>query len=306
MHTCQQQKQTDHKDQRSNGIVVAPTHHSSTTKSDRKINLYISENQSDSNRSSKDCLDKDNNAATVATISADNTQRLLSCCNGGIETKTTPLSQDNTKKLSNSNDCNNTENVYEKLSNFKCCPIKSNIRIIENKADLIGGGCKECELEYPLVDISVPVNNQQSVTTPITIANKSSVKKFIRKSRSKKQKSTIHYTTADSCEPMPRVRSLSVGNENCYRSRNNSKANGGDDCLNNLRRNDLIDIIRESMEKNRLCFQPNGYVYQYFLILSFANLKQKLIVFFYFLLIFLEKPQSVQHDIVIDHTQFPK
>lgn len=30
-------------------------------------------------------------------------------------------------------------------------------------------------------------------------------------------------------------------------------------CSNNgLKRNELIDIIRESMEKNRLCFQQNG------------------------------------------------
>lgn len=30
-------------------------------------------------------------------------------------------------------------------------------------------------------------------------------------------------------------------------------------CKNNgLKRNELIDIIRESMEKNRLCFQTNG------------------------------------------------
>lgn len=269
MHTCQQQQhqqqqQAEQKDQRStNGGInaLAPTH--SSNKSERKINLYISENNSDSNRSSKDCLDKDN--ATVAATSTDNntSNKLLSCCNNGIDTKTTPLSQDNTKKLSNNIDCNNTENVYEKLSNFKCCPIKSNIRIIENKADLIGGGCKECELEYPLVDISLPINNNQQSVTPIAIAaaNKSNVKKFIRKSRSKKQKSTIQqHITVDSCEPMPRVRSLSVGNENCYRNRNNIKVNGGDDCLNNLRRNDLIDIIRESMEKNRLCFQPNGYV----------------------------------------------
>lgn len=31
-----------------------------------------------------------------------------------------------------------------------------------------------------------------------------------------------------------------------------------DECLNNMKRNDLIDIIRESMEKSRLCFQSNG------------------------------------------------
>lgn len=238
---------------------VPSTGAQSSTKSERKINLYISENQSDSNRSSKDCLDKEMASVTNAAELQQSTQRLTPCCDG----KTTPAPQDNTKKLtndcqysvSNSNNVSSAhqENVYEKLSNFKCCPIKSNIRIVETKADLIGGGCRECELEYPLVDVSLPV---QQTATPI--ASKSNVKKFIRKSRSKKQKSFTHGT--DGCGPMPRVRSLSVGNENCYRNGNISKAtgDGGDDCLNNLRRNDLIDIIRESMEKNRLCFQPSG------------------------------------------------
>lgn len=95
---------------------------------------------------------------------------------------------------------------------------------------------------------------------------KPSVRKLIRKSRSRKQK------TQETCHA--RIRSLSVGNEASFR--NSSRRNGrtvdiigGDassgasgkernaECLNNLRRNDLIDIIRESMEKNRLCFQTN-------------------------------------------------
>lgn len=95
---------------------------------------------------------------------------------------------------------------------------------------------------------------------------KPSVRKLIRKSRSRKQK------THETCHA--RIRSLSVGNEASFRnsSRRNGRAVdiiGGDassgasgkernaECLNNLRRNDLIDIIRESMEKNRLCFQTN-------------------------------------------------
>lgn len=62
--------------------------------------------------------------------------------------------------------------------------------------------------------------------------------------------------------PATRTRSLSVGNENSYRNNNGDASSSGkernDECLNNLRRNDLIDIIRESMEKSRLCFQSNG------------------------------------------------
>ncbi|KAL5283117.1 NKD1 family protein [Megaselia abdita] len=80
-----------------------------------------------------------------------------------------------------------------------------------------------------------------------------------------------------------RQRSLSVGNEaawkskqkhkcpiNCRNTKNTQYGIGGSagdlentqhtsSCNNNgLKRNELIDIIRESMEKNRLCFQTNG------------------------------------------------
>lgn len=107
------------------------------------------------------------------------------------------------------------------------------------------------------------------------VISKPSVRKLIRKSRSRKQQKNAQ----DSC-PQTRVRSLSVGNENSFRTGNRRALNGGgvgaelelngdvssgasakernDECLNSLRRNDLIDIIRESMEKSRLCFQSNG------------------------------------------------
>lgn len=80
------------------------------------------------------------------------------------------------------------------------------------------------------------------------------VRRIGRKSRKK-----THYH-----HPATRTRSLSVGNENSYRNNNGDASSGAsgkernDECLNNLRRNDLIDIIRESMEKSRLCFQSNG------------------------------------------------
>lgn len=97
---------------------------------------------------------------------------------------------------------------------------------------------------------------------------KPSVRKLIRKSRSRKHKAQI-----EACHA--RVRSLSVGNETCFRNGNrrtgrsvavdgisgdaSSGASGKERNTESLlRRNDLIDIIRESMEKNRLCFQSNG------------------------------------------------
>lgn len=81
------------------------------------------------------------------------------------------------------------------------------------------------------------------------------IRRIGRKLRNRK---TQHYN------PATRTRSLSVGNENSYRNNNGEASSGAsgkernDECLNKLRRNDLIDIIRESMEKSRLCFQSNG------------------------------------------------
>lgn len=121
-------------------------------------------------------------------------------------------------------------------------------RLEEAQLEMANYSCRECSSQCPLLDQSVAAAPTKS-------------RKLMRKSRSKKQKTQI--------SSQARVRSLSVGNENCYQmaaaSANVAAANvaqliegGEEECLNNLRRNDLIDIIRESMEKNRLCFQSNG------------------------------------------------
>lgn len=157
------------------------------------------------------------------------------------------------------------ENHYEivqdviKLSATKSPAIVAALQRLEEEAtvapavdDLAAGNysCRECSSQCPLIDVSIaPVHKPR---------------KLMRKSRSKKQK------TPKSSHA--RVRSLSVGNENCLRNNHQAivevgaavvadkinSVGGGEECLNNLRRNDLIDIIRESMEKNRLCFQSNG------------------------------------------------
>jgi hypothetical protein len=62
-----------------------------------------------------------------------------------------------------------------------------------------------------------------------------------------------------------RVRSLSVGNDHKWRKQQEEdktqEFETAKDCqLNNstnLRRHELIEIIKDSMEKNRLCFQGN-------------------------------------------------
>lgn len=81
-------------------------------------------------------------------------------------------------------------------------------------------------------------------------------KKLLRKSRSRQQKQQITTSSQNQQnidEPISRVRSLSVGNENCYNQIDETE----EVWKNSLRRNELIEIIRESMEKNRLCFQAN-------------------------------------------------
>lgn len=104
--------------------------------------------------------------------------------------------------------------------------------------------CQDCRVTNQLYQDNVTIS-------------KPCARRIGRKSRSRKQKN------AQDAHPAARIRSLSVGNENSFR--NNGDASSGasgkdrnDECLNNLRRNDLIDIIRESMEKSRLCFQTNG------------------------------------------------
>lgn len=152
------------------------------------------------------------------------------------------------------NNCADAENVYESVEALKCSSPKPAVaeallRLENAQNEVANYSCRECSSQCPLIDVS-------SVTMAV---NKP--RKIMRKSRSKKQK------TPKSSHA--RVRSLSVGNENCYQKNGDGALvviggiagktiEGGEECLNNLRRNDLIDIIRESMEKNRLCFQTNG------------------------------------------------
>lgn len=142
----------------------------------------------------------------------------------------------NTPKMSIAKTSTTQDSVYETINSFKCCA-KPSLRIDENIIEV--NGCRECSMQCPLIDVSVPCK-------PV------STRKVLRKSRARKQKAQ------ETCHA--RVRSLSVGNENSFRSEmnNSNSVEGAEECLNNLRRNDLIDIIRESMEKNRLCFQSTG------------------------------------------------
>lgn len=142
-----------------------------------------------------------------------------------------------------------TENIYESA------PIVSNEngasvpKIKYDKVTLNNNNscCQDCRVT------TQPLGQVDGIPVP-----KPCVRRLGRKSRSRKQKN------AHESHPAARIRSLSVGNENSFRNSNGDASSGAsgkdrnDECLNNLRRNDLIDIIRESMEKSRLCFQSNG------------------------------------------------
>lgn len=243
--------------------AASPAHH---TAKEQPVKLHITE------QDVVDCFVEQNQRveeepACCRSSVAKNTQKNTCPTN-------TPTSNGTPTTIRNNCATPITENVYESIPNLKCCSPKPAVvaamqRLEEAQQEVANYSCRECSSQCPLLDNSVPS------TKP---------RKLMRKSRSKKQKSakTSH----------ARVRSLSVGNENCYRNNNiNSSVgrvvttgggggdggstgrgdisggggvidavivDGGDECLNNLRRNDLIDIIRESMEKNRLCFQSNG------------------------------------------------
>lgn len=141
-----------------------------------------------------------------------------------------------------------TENLYETA----LTTIVPNENLISTAKSMCGKDtpnndnacCQDCRTSTP--------NCTEGVYT-----SRPCVRRLGRKSRSRKTKTLDYY-------PPTRTRSLSVGNENSYRNSNGDVSSGAsgkgrnDECLNNLRRNDLIDIIRESMEKSRLCFQSNG------------------------------------------------
>lgn len=122
----------------------------------------------------------------------------------------------------------------KRASGEQCCLIDMNGSCTEmpknNEIDLM---CKECTMDPCPFDIAM----QKSVAR----------KRMLRKSRSRKQKN------ADRENVKPRARSLSVGNEISWKENQDQTP-----CWKSpLRRHELIEIIRESMEKNRLCFQAN-------------------------------------------------
>lgn len=195
-------------------------------------------------------------------VPVDTVDGLVTCCL--TDSSKTPASQESLPSRTIRQQPKSNEpidNIYESAPIVATTPIPKSKYEKNNDITLNNNNscCKECRT----------TNNPYQIDN-VTFS-KPCLRKLVRKSRSRKQKNN----TQEACPPT-RMRSLSVGNENTYRHRRatgtlngemefngdvSSGASGkdrNDECLNNLKRNDLIDIIRESMEKSRLCFQSNG------------------------------------------------
>lgn len=174
--------------------------------------------------------------SVIATKECFRSVELPSCC---VDAKTL---QENVKTAPNvchpspnvhNNASDLQDNIYESIKNIK----------LKQRSDVV---CRECTSHQCSVE---------PATTATGPAAKLSARKVLRKSRSRRHR------TAGQSGCHERRRSLSVGNENCWRNvKEGSGGSGGgaEDFKNHFKKDDLFDIIRESMEKNRLCFQSNG------------------------------------------------
>ncbi|XP_053694344.1 protein naked cuticle homolog isoform X2 [Sabethes cyaneus] len=109
--------------------------------------------------------------------------------------------------------------------------------------------CRDCSLEGCPIDETLPLGTVVIPAAPAAISSRAK-RKVVRKSRSSRKTSRMAEDFS-----RPRARSLSVGNENCYE---NIIDTPQDECWkSSLCRRELIEIIRDSMVKNSLCFQPN-------------------------------------------------
>lgn len=204
-------------------------------------NHQISEKKRDKNRLSKDC-------STTATDSANENQELI------VSNKTKVCFNDTNEcfknKLTNIKQNGiipRVEDIYENVNNLQSPPSAktdedylmdmNSCHNDDYRHDDIGNCniiCKECPNQKCPFELVVDKNNKR---------------KMLRKSRSRRQR-----TVSNENHLKPRARSLSVGHENLWKTENRNEEQH---CWKSpLKRHELIEIIRESMEKNRLCFQP--------------------------------------------------
>ncbi|KAG5674535.1 hypothetical protein PVAND_004497 [Polypedilum vanderplanki] len=145
---------------------------------------------------------------------------------------------------------NEKNNIYESINNLKCCNQSSTMENLYTKNLKQIGTYKNCQLINSNERLHIVENDDDLI---LKTKNHHNVprKRIIRKQRSQKHKLSDRATAA-------RARSLSVGDE-WRKNQENQKCNKNCELNNssNLRRHELIEIIRESMEKNKLCFQSN-------------------------------------------------
>ncbi|XP_052867118.1 protein naked cuticle homolog [Anopheles cruzii] len=178
------------------------------------------------------------------------------------------------------------ENVYESIANLKCCNLQQQQQLQLTTHNATGGGrsplspqsagagglnhstastaalvCRECSIGEeaaagtPMLPSLQTVVLSPSVALTAAVVAGRSKRKLVRKTRSSR-KVVPTGKGGEQFAGRPRARSLSVGNENCYENVIGQVAQ--DECWkSSLCRRELIEIIRESMVKNSLCFQPN-------------------------------------------------
>uniref|UniRef100_A0A182TZP8 Protein naked cuticle homolog n=1 Tax=Anopheles melas TaxID=34690 RepID=A0A182TZP8_9DIPT len=148
------------------------------------------------------------------------------------------------------------ENVYESINNLKCSTGLN--QSTTSTAALI---CPDCvDGGAPTATLLPPLSTLETVVIPAPSAGVAgrAKRKLVRKTRASRKTAIAAKMMSEDFARRPRARSLSVGNENCYENVIGRMAAAQEECWkSSLCRRELIEIIRESMVKNSLCFQPN-------------------------------------------------
>uniref|UniRef100_A0A8W7PC64 Protein naked cuticle homolog n=1 Tax=Anopheles coluzzii TaxID=1518534 RepID=A0A8W7PC64_ANOCL len=176
------------------------------------------------------------------------------------------------------------ENVYESINNLKCCNLQqqqqqhtasnnTSLQTTASSLPVTATGlnqsttstaaliCHDCvDGGAPTTTLLPPLSTLETVVIPAPSAGVTgrAKRKLVRKTRASRKTAIAAKMMSEDFARRPRARSLSVGNENCYENVIGRMAAAQEECWkSSLCRRELIEIIRESMVKNSLCFQPN-------------------------------------------------
>uniref|UniRef100_A0A182TCC5 Protein naked cuticle homolog n=1 Tax=Anopheles maculatus TaxID=74869 RepID=A0A182TCC5_9DIPT len=215
-------------------------------------------------------------------------QLLVEAYHNNLSTVTTEAGVEAGKSIlnnaSNAAKNNTNENIYESINNLKCCNLRQqhhhyqtashNTSMMQTTVSSVPVGsalnqsiastaaliCRDC-IDGPATTLLPPLSTLDTVvipTPPSAVVAGRAKRKLVRKTRSSRKTAVAAKMMAEDFQRRPRARSLSVGNENCYENVIGRMAAAQDECWkSSLCRRELIEIIRESMVKNSLCFQPN-------------------------------------------------